>query len=140
MNRLSAAGFCLLSFVLCALLAPVDANAGRWEVRKELREGARSVERERREARRELQRCKTRECARREMREGYREVAREKREARREIRGEIAENRWERRRHWRDGRWHYDDRDDDDDMLKGALVGAAVVGAAAVIIGSQDGD
>ena len=91
MNRLSAAGFCLLSFVLCALLAPVDANAGRWEVRKEIREGARSVERERREARRELQRCKTRECARREMREGYREVAREKREARREIRGEIGD-------------------------------------------------
>jgi len=48
------------------------------------------VAREKREARRELRRCKTRECARREIKEGYREVQREKREARRELR----EGRW----------------------------------------------
>ena len=92
--------------------------------------------------------------ARREVREGYREVERERREARREIRREIREdyydnyyrgdNRWYRDgRYW--DRYEYErryyrrrDRDDNDDMLKGALVGAAVVGVAVAIANSND--
>ena len=88
-----------------------------------------------REAYRALRRCETRDCARREMREGYREVEREKREARREIRGAMRDSRWEDDR-WRDRR----DRDDDRAFLKGALVGAALVGVTAVIIEANDDD
>lgn len=150
--------FRLLPLFACAAIAvmtiPVAASAQSWEVRREVREGARSVARERREAMRELRRCNTRECARREVREGRREVARERNEARREIRREVREdyfdsyyrgdNRW-----YRDGRYwdrrdyerrYYYRRDDDDggDVLKGALVGAAVVGVIAAIADDQD--
>jgi hypothetical protein len=113
----------------CALLGaaglPGVALADRWEVRREVREGYREVEREKREARREIRRCQTRECARREIREGYREVEREKREARREIRREIRDSRWDDR--------SYRDRDDGSDVLKGVVIGAAVVGVAVAI-------
>jgi hypothetical protein len=137
---------------IAGLATPMDAAASRWEVRKEIREGARDVQREKREAARELRKCQTRECARREVREGHREVARERREARREVRGEIREHyrdqyyrgddRW-----YRDGRYwdryeyerhYYRRNDDDNDMLKGALVGAAVVGVAVAIANSDD--
>jgi len=136
-----------------ALLVPDLALASRWEIRQEMREGARSVAREKREAARELRRCTTRECARREVNEGRREVARERREARREIRSEVREHRrdqyWRNGRYYRDNRWwdpydyerryyggHYDD--DGDDLIKGLVVGAAVVGVTAAIINSQD--
>jgi hypothetical protein len=120
-----------------------------------MREGARSVEREKREAARELRRCETRECARREIREGYREVNREKREARREIRREISkdyyrdqyyrgEGRWYREgRYWSEydyERRYYRDRkrNDDNDLLKGVVIGAAAVGVAVAIKEAND--
>jgi hypothetical protein len=118
-----------------------------------MREGAREVQREKREATRELRRCETRECARREIREGYREVNRERREARREIRREIAEDYYRDQyyrgadRWYRDGRYwdryeyerrYYRKRDrDDNDFLKGAVVGAAAVGIAVAIANSD---
>jgi hypothetical protein len=118
------------SITLLACLAPATVLADRWEVRREVREGYYAVEREKREAARELRRCQTRECARREVREGYREVEREKREARREIRRELRDD-YERR--------YYRRRDkDDNDFLKGAVVGAAVVGLGVAIAKSND--
>ena len=133
-------------------LAPAQAMAQSWEVRREIREGARSVAREKREAERELRRCTTRECARREIREGYREVSRERREARREIRREVREDvrdqYWRNGRYFRDGRyWDRDDYmrhyyghhgDNDNNVLTGVVIGAAVVGVTAAIISSQD--
>ena len=147
----------LMGAGLLTALSPMEALAGRWEVRKEIREGARAVHREKREAAREIRRCKTRECARREIREGYREVEKERREARREIRREIREDYYDNfyrggGRWYRDGRYWdrrdyqrryyhrhgYHDRDDDDDFLKGAAVGAAIVGVAAAVANSRD--
>jgi hypothetical protein len=149
----------MLSTLTCALtvmaFAPAEAQARRWEVRQEVREGAREVGREKREAIRELQRCNTRDCARREIREGQREVSRERREARREIRGEVRENYYDNfyrgsNRWYRDGRYwdrgdyerrYYYRRDNDGgDVLKGALIGAAVVGVVAAIADSKDTD
>lgn len=146
-----------LAFTLLAGAA--GAQAGRWEIRQEVREGKRSIAKEHLEARREIRRCDSRQCVRREMREGYREVEAERREARREIRREINEQRWDadRRGYWRDGRYYrlrdgryyrydrdrdrwYDDDDDGEEILKGALIGAAVVGVAAAIIESNDED
>jgi hypothetical protein len=149
----------ILPALACAValvtFAPTEAQARRWEVRKEVREGAREVGREQREAMRELRRCNTRECARREIREGQREVSRERREARREIRGEVRENYYDNyyrgsNRWYRDGRYwdrgdyerrYYYRRDNDgSDILKGALVGAAVVGVVAAIADANDKD
>lgn len=141
------------STMLVGTFAPMDALASRWEVRQEVREGARSVNREKREAIRELRKCQTRECARREIREGQREVGRERREARREIRREIREDYYDNYyrggdRWYRDGRYwdryEYERRyyrrpdRDNDDLLKGAVVGAAVVGVAVAIAKSND--
>lgn len=127
---------------------PEDVAAQSWEVRREIREGNREVARERREAAQEIMRCKTRECAEREFREANREVARERREARREVMREIREDYYDRfyrgnGRWWRDGRyWNRDEylrryyarRDNDGaDVLKGAVVAAAVVGVIAAI-------
>lgn len=152
----SAAGFRAVSVALVAcigLLLSSGAHASRWEVRKEVREGAREVNKERREAAREMRKCKTRECARREAREGYREVERERREARREIRREVREDYYDRYyrgdgRWYRDGRYwdryeyegrYYRRRDrDGNEYLKGALVGAAVVGVAVAVANSND--
>lgn len=92
-----------------SLALPSTAMASRWEVRQEVREGAREVRRERREAARELRRCETRSCVRRELREGAREVGRERRESRREVRGEIRENIFDS--FYRgDDRWYRDGR------------------------------
>jgi hypothetical protein len=81
-----------------------------------------------REAVRELRKCQTRECARREIREHCRN---------RYYRGS---DRWYRDgRYW--DRYEYERRyyrRHDDDMLKGALVGAAVVGVAVAIAHSED--
>lgn len=141
------------ALLITDLLLPAQALAQSWEVRREVREGARSVAREKREAVREMRRCTTVECAQREAREGQREVSRERREARREIRREVREDvrdqYWRNGRYFRDGRyWERDDymrryygqHDDDGDnnLLKGLIVGAAVVGVTAAIINSQD--
>lgn len=151
MNRRTAAAALLAALgTIAGAFTPGTALASRWEVRQEVREGYYEVGREKREARRELSRCKTRECARREVREGYREVGREKREARREIRHEVRENYYDRYfqgndRWYRDGRyWNRYDyqnryyRRNDDDLLKGVIIGAAVVGVAAGIANSDD--
>jgi hypothetical protein len=119
-----------ISVTLLACVAPATVMADRWEVRREVREGYYEVDREKREAARELRRCQTRECARREVREGYREVGREKREARHEIRRELREDH-ERRYYRKRGK-------DDNDFLKGAVVGAAVVGIGVAIAKSND--
>jgi hypothetical protein len=111
----------------CAFISS-EALAGRWEIRQEIREGIREVQREKREAIRELKRCETRECARKEIREGYREVEREKREARREIRREIRDS-----YHERD-----DDRNGGRDLLKGAVIGATIIGIGVAISNSGD--
>ncbi len=133
---------------------PTAALADRWEVRREIREGHYEVERAKRKAEREVRRCTTRECAQREIREGYLDVEREKREARREIRRELREDYYQDRyyrgadRWYRDGRYwdryeyerrYYRKRDrDDNDFLKGAVVGAAAVGIAVAIAKSND--
>lgn len=76
----------LAAGLTCVLaIAPVLSSANPWEVQREVREGARNVELEKREARREIRRCETRGCVVREVREGEREVNRERREAREEI-------------------------------------------------------
>lgn len=140
----------LVVLTIAALLVPIQALPQSYEVRREIREGVRSVAREKREAVRELRRCTTRECARREIREGYREVNRERREARREIRREIRED--IRDQYWRDGRYYRDGRyweqDEyvrryygtagDDRFLEGIAVGAAVIGVTSVIVHSRD--
>ncbi len=137
----------IMSGAAVAAMASTAATAQGWEVRREMREGSRSVQREKREAMRELQRCTTRDCARREIREGQREVAQERREARREIRREVREEYsdqyWRGSGQWyRDGRyWGRDDyerryygrRDNGGDVLAGIAVGAAVVGIVAAI-------
>jgi hypothetical protein len=125
MNRMTV----FQAMLMCALVAslglpPAKAHASRWEIRQEIREGATEVYREKREARREVLRCKTKDCARREIREGYREVQREKREARREIRREIREYR--------------DDRDDGRKLLTGIAIGAAVLGIANAVSNSSE--
>ncbi|MGS0674591.1 hypothetical protein [Shewanella sp. 125m-7] len=112
--------------LMMSSLVSFDANAGRYEVRKEIREGSREVNREKREAAREVLRCKTRKCAKREIREGYREVAREKREARREIRHALSDNRHDRWKH------------KNDNFLTGVLVGGAIIGAATAIANDND--
>ena len=101
----------------CASIVPMVAGADPWEVRREVREGARGVENEKREAAREIRRCETRDCVLREMREGQREVGRERREARNEVRRERAEDyvvptRYNQNaRYYRDGRY-YSSNDD----------------------------
>jgi hypothetical protein len=153
MRSLAVTVVAAASAMLVGTFVPTDALASRWEVRQEVREGARSVNREKREAIRELRKCQTRDCARREIREGQREVSRERREARREIRREIREDYYDNYyrggdRWYRDGRYwdryeyerrYYRRRDrDDNDLLKGAVVGAAVVGVAVAIAKSND--
>ena len=100
----------LATALLCvASMVPTLASADPWEVRREVREGARSVEIEKREAAREMRRCGSRQCVLREMREGQREIDRERREARREIRRERAEDYHPARRDYdRNGRYFRD--------------------------------
>ena len=154
MRSVSRCAWLAASVASLAGLAPVTAMADRWEVRREAREGHYEVEREKREAARELRRCQTRECARREVREGYREVEREKREARHEIRRELREDYYRDQYYRGDQRWYRDGRywgrdeyerryyrkrgKDDNDFLKGAVVGAAAVGIAVAIANSND--
>jgi len=130
---------------LSAGFAPDSAHASRYEVRKEIRD----VERAKAKAAQNLRRCETRECAEREMRKGYVNVEREKRDARAAVRREMRDD-YYRDQYYRGGdRWYRDGRywngndyerryyrnrkDDGDDFLKGAIVGAAVVGVAVAI-------
>jgi hypothetical protein len=153
MRASSLTAICAAAVAAVGLMAPQPASASRWEVRKEVREGSKEVRREKREAARELRKCETRECARREIREGYREVERERREARREIRREVREDyydryyrgegRWYREgRYWNryeyERRYYHRHNDDGEEFLKGALVGAAVVGVAVAVANSED--
>ena len=153
MRSVAAMAVAAAGVVLVGVFAPTDVLASRWEVRQEVREGAKEVRKEKKEAIRELRKCETRECARREIREGQREVARERREARREIRREVREDYYDGYyrgddRWYRDGRYwdryeyerrYYRKRDDDDnDFLKGAVVGAAAIGVAVAIAQSND--
>ena len=170
----------------CVSIVPTLAGADPWEVRREVREGARSVDIEKREAAREIHRCKTRECMLREVREGRREVDRERREARQEIRRERAgdyyrrapryngndryygDGRYYRTDYYRDAHYHpngqycrdgrywneYDyvsryyragdgrsnGDDDNDDLLRGIVIGAAAVGVIAAIHEANDDD
>ena len=101
----------VVAVLCCASIAPLVAGADPWEVRREIREGARNVAQERREAAREMRRCETRDCVLREMREGQREVNRERRETRREIRRERVEDRYEGPRYGRNGLPYYRGRD-----------------------------
>jgi len=94
----------------CASIVPTVAGADPKEVRREIREGARSVDDEKREAAREMRRCETRDCLLRETREGQREVNRERVEARNEIHREHYDRYsppapW----HYRDDRYYYAD-------------------------------
>ncbi len=96
------------------------ASADSWESRREVREGARSVESEKREAAREMRRCETRDCVLREMREGQREVDRERREARNEVQRERAVDYFQRAgyeldaRHYRNSRYYDSNHNDRD--------------------------
>ncbi|WP_371188599.1 hypothetical protein [Thalassotalea maritima] len=114
-----------IALLFSTLLMPTVAEAGRYEVRKEIREGYIEVNREKREAAREVLRCKTRRCAAREIREGHREVAREKREARREIRRAIRKNRYDKWQHR-------------DDLIGGIIVGGTIIGVVDAIANNDD--
>lgn len=192
----------------CASILPAVAGADPKEVRREMREGARSVDAEKREAAREIRQCETRDCVVRETREGQREVKRERVEARHEIRREMdhrhsppapgyyrgapsyyADGRYHHssyyggsgahfhpggkfcrdarhvahlrdsyyrdyRRWYRDGRYwneydyvnryysrnRHDHDDDNDDLVRGIVLGAAVVGVIAAVHEANDGD
>jgi hypothetical protein len=146
MRRGLAVGLLAAAIALSAGFVPETADAGRYEVRKEIRD----VERAKIKAAQNLKRCETRECADREMRKGYVKVEREKREARAAVRRDIREDYYRDRYYRGDDRWYRDGRywdryeyerryyrnrkdDDDSDFLKGAIVGAAVVGVAVAI-------
>lgn len=98
------------AILCCVSVAPTVAGADPHEVRREVREGARSVVHERREAAREMRSCQSRECVLREMREGQREVNREQREAYREVRQERSRDYYPSIRHDPDGRYDRDHR------------------------------
>lgn len=87
--RAGAAAFTLLAMVGTASVLIAQG----WEARREMREGAREVMRERQEMRREIMRADTPWERQQAVREGIREIEREKREARREIRREMRQ-RW----------------------------------------------
>jgi hypothetical protein len=95
----------------------MPAEAGNWGARREVREGMREIERERREMRREILNSGSRAEARREYREGMREIARERREARREVRRELRYGGWDR------------DRDRTGSLVAGIVLGAVITAA-----------
>jgi hypothetical protein len=93
--------------MLCVAVTSTAA-ADPWHTRREWREGAREVAAEKREAAREIRKCKTRECMMREVREGQREVSREHRETWREVQRVRANDRWYRdTRYFDDRNWRY---------------------------------
>jgi hypothetical protein len=76
------------------LLGPAQGWAQRWDVRREVGEGAREVRREREEAVREIRNADSPWEVRHEIREGHRQITREKNEARRQVRREINQPGW----------------------------------------------
>jgi hypothetical protein len=101
--------------VLAVLATSMPAEARNWGARREFREGAREIARERREMRREILSSGSRAEARREYREGMREIGRERREMRREVRREIRHGRWDRNR--------------TGEIIAGVALGAVVIAA-----------
>ena len=86
------------TLLLAVLGASVPAEAGNWGARREFREGAREISRERREMRCDILNSGSRAEARQAFREGMREIERERREARREVGRELRYGAWDRHR------------------------------------------
>ena len=78
----------LLALLLLVPIFSIPAMAGaqRYDTRREIREGQREVNHERREARREIATADNPMERRHEIREGAREITHERREAERQIR------------------------------------------------------
>lgn len=113
-HRGAAQALCLL----VALAAALPAQAGRWEARREFREGQREIARERREMRRDILRADSPREARQAYLEGQREIARERREMRREVRRELRYGGWD------------SDRNRAGEIIAGVALGAIIVSAA----------
>lgn len=79
----------LLALTLLLLALPFPTEASRLGAKIEFWEGVGSIEREKREMRREILRADSPREARKAYREGMRQIEREKREMRREIRREL---------------------------------------------------
>jgi hypothetical protein len=105
------------TLVLAVVATSMPAAAANWGARREFREGAREIARERREMRREIMNSGSRAEARREYREGMREIARERGEMRREVRRELRYGGWDR------------DRNRAGDLIAGVVLGAVVAAA-----------
>lgn len=95
------------ALLCCAAVAPLAAGADPREVRREVREGAYEIDRERHEAAHEIRRCETRECAKRESREGKREVKRERHEAHHEIQAARGQTYWPQAQYARNTPYYY---------------------------------
>jgi hypothetical protein len=83
------------AFACCFLLHlgfPLVAQADVWEVRREIRQGARDVYRSRRRATRRILNADSPREVRREIRRGIRDVGRARRRARRNVRGAIIDH------------------------------------------------
>ena len=104
--------------LLVALAATLPAQAGRWDARREFREGQREIARERREMRRDILRADSSREVRQAYREGQREIARERREMRREVRRELRYGGWD------------SDRNRMGEIIAGVALGAIIVSAA----------
>lgn len=104
--------------LMMALATALPAHAGRWDARREFREGQREIARERREMRRDILRADSPREARQAFREGQREIARERREMRREVRRELRYGSWD------------SDRNRVGEIIAGVALGAIIVSAA----------
>src|SRR5512138_2461678 len=105
-----------LLLAVVGISTPIEAS--NWGARREFREGAREIARERREMRREILNSGSRAEARQEFREGMREIARERREMRREVGRELRYGGWDR------------DRNRAGEIIAGVALGAVIVAAA----------
>jgi hypothetical protein len=103
--------------LMVALAAALPSHAGRWDARREFREGQREIARERREMRRDIMRADSPREARQAFREGQREIARERREVRREVRRELRYGGWD------------SDRNRVGEIIAGVALGAIIVSA-----------
>ncbi|MGL6109678.1 MAG: hypothetical protein ACRC2B_06200 [Rubrivivax sp.] len=104
--------------LLAALATALPAQAGRWDARREFREGQREIARERREMRRDILRADSPREARQAYREGQREIAQERREMRREVRRELRYGGWD------------SDRNRVGEIIAGVALGAIIVSVA----------
>lgn len=87
------------AFACCLLLhlaTPPTAQANRWEVRREIRQGIYDVQRAKRRAALRVLSSDSRSEARREIRRGIRNVERARRRARRDVRREIIDSYYDR--------------------------------------------